>query len=105
MNMKQTVMCIRCLNRKAITWTGHVLTMDKQRQRILAGWCRYCRKHEFAFHGQYLACMKEGRMKADKPTPDARKGQIVAGQPAHRYNSKQRAGILLEVKPNGKESR
>lgn len=37
--MKATKNCVKCLKRRASSWTGYVVDGADE---ILAGWCRYC---------------------------------------------------------------
>lgn len=54
---KQTVMCVRCLKRKATVWTGHIL---RGRESISAGWCKRCEQIP-GFVGHYRREMKTER--------------------------------------------
>lgn len=56
--MKQTKRCIRCLRRKAVTFSGHVLKKGEQ-GGILAGWCTSCYdRHMQGFYGHWRRDMK-----------------------------------------------
>ncbi len=43
-----TVMCVRCLTRKADIWGGHVTKWGK---KVIAGWCNRC--HAADQRGQF----------------------------------------------------
>jgi len=51
---RQTKYCVRCLERKATLWTGHVV---KKGKLICAGWCAQCQDVR-GFVGHYKKKMK-----------------------------------------------
>lgn len=56
-NPMETKYCVRCLDKKATIWTGHVIRDGK---RIKAGWCSYCNSSvaAYGFVGHYKKRMK-----------------------------------------------
>lgn len=51
---RQTKYCVVCLNKKAVSWIGHVL---KGQESIIAGWCKKC-EYGLGFVGHYKKKMR-----------------------------------------------
>ena len=52
---KHTKYCVYCLDEKAVSWCGHVL---RDKEYLLAGWCKKCENIEMGFVGHYKKKMK-----------------------------------------------